>query len=124
MGDRLSRLVHNASLNHNNDLRCFTSLWMGNDTPNVVRLPSCLDELLDWSERAAVLTEILYNSKRVRDGNATNVDDSCAERVCTPKKEDLIRFVPYALADSSNDIENISSMSWIERASFYTENVR
>jgi hypothetical protein len=74
-------------------------------------LPTCWDELHDWAEDAS---EIFQMYLRIRN---CEKDDS-------PPEADEIQFIPFVCSEKSEDVYNLPSIEWLDRAQFYADNVR
>jgi len=102
----------------------FILLWLGGRMhPNAVSLPKCWDELLDWTEDATVMTALLRESNLCE--IPTNDD---TDRSSTTAPDERIRykspkFTPLVLKGDSKVLDELPGMTWMQRASLYSESV-
>ena len=97
------------SSHHRQDEDRSAAFWIG-CMPNPGPLPSCWDELVDWTEDA---TEIFQVYLRIRKAEA---DDASIE--------EEMQFIPFVSREKSAQIHSLPSWKWLQRAQFFAENVR
>jgi hypothetical protein len=75
-------------------------------------LPNCWDELLDWTIIAATMTTaIIHNHQNENSHHQSHHHHA------------TIRFIPFVDSSMMDQVGKLPSMSWVERATFYTESV-
>jgi hypothetical protein len=103
----------------------FTLLWLGgNMHPSALALPRCWDGLLDWTEDATLTTALLRQSNLCRIENRKKGSDASGERARQSGSGIISpRFTPFTLKDESEMLAKLPEMTWMQRASFLSENV-
>jgi hypothetical protein len=104
----------------------FALLLMGGRMlPSALPLPLGWDELLDWTEDATLTTALLRQSNLCQIENNKNDCDADAPDARTRQSGPNIshRFIPFTLKGESYMAEKLPEMSWLQRASFYSDNV-
>jgi hypothetical protein len=91
--------------------------------PGALPLPLCWDGLLDWTEDATLTTALLRQSNLCQIENNKNDPDAPDERTRQSGPYISQRFIPFTLKDESGMAEKLPEMAWMQRASFYSENV-
>lgn len=102
--------------------------FLSGNLPETVPLPCCWDEVRDWCEEATILTAFLQNhniygndddSSRNNEQGGSSMDGALFARYR------VLRFVPYIILDCKEcEINQLPSMTWMERATFYSAFVR
>jgi hypothetical protein len=99
----------------------FTLLLLGGRMhPSALPLPLCWDGLLDWTEDATLTTALL------RQSNLCQIDsdaDAPDEKTRHSGSKISHHFIPFMLKGESDMAEKLPEMPWIQRASFYSDNV-
>jgi hypothetical protein len=103
MGNRNS-LVTNSSTEHS---FCF---WVGQKPQFETPIPSCWEELIDWTQDASRVLQIFRRRQKLYDDGK---EDFCDET----------QFIPYVAEEKSEEVYSLASLSMIDRAGFYAENV-
>jgi hypothetical protein len=93
--------------------------------PSALPLPLCWDGLLDWTEDATLTTALLRQSNlcQIENNKNDSDDDAPDERTRQSGPNISHRFIPFTLKGESVVAEKLPEMSWLQRASFYSENV-
>jgi hypothetical protein len=105
MGQNASRSKANGSLFD------FTAFFLLGELPETSRPPETWDELLDWADDAAVILCRLIQEQRQLRGIHF-------------KPKESVLFVPYVLSKDCAKVDNLCSMSWLERTIFFAQSVR
>ena len=93
------------------------NFWMGPAQRSFdSRFPSCSDELLDWAFEASEMFE-LYLRKGVSRRGANKADE------VDPGKPTCVTFIPFVLKSSIKSVQDLPSMSLLNRMRFLAENV-
>jgi hypothetical protein len=74
-------------------------------------LPMCWDELHDWAEDAS---EIFQMYLRIRNCGKDH----------SPGADEIQLFIPFVFSEKSEEVDNLPSIEWLDRAQFYADNVR
>jgi hypothetical protein len=115
-----------SSVHVSSSLFDFALLLLGGRIhPSALPLPLCWDGLLDWTEDATLTTALLRQSnlcqieKNMNDSDADAPDGKT--RQSGPNTSH--RFIAFMLKGECVKAEKLPEMSWIQRASFYADNV-
>jgi hypothetical protein len=87
----------------------------------IIPLPNCWDELLDWTIAATALTAIIQMHQNEQSHQQQQQQSS--RRRQNHHDHRVIRFIPFVDSSMIDQVENLPSMSWIELAKFYAESV-
>jgi hypothetical protein len=98
-------------------------LFGGRFHPSALPLPLCWDGLLDWTDDATLTTALLRQSNLCQIENSKNDSDAPDERTRQSGPCISHRFIPFTFKGESDMVEKLPEMSWLQRASFYSENV-
>ena len=85
------------------------AFWIGN-MPSPGPLPSCWDELSDWTNDASEVFQVYLRIRRA-EADVETVDEE-------------MQFLPFVASDKSSAVYDLPSMEWLQRAQFFAENVR
>ena len=116
------------------------SFWFGDRIPRTSRLlPTCWDELLDWTSEATMVFQTFVNRNNDEFESAITDKQYCAGEIrdtnpltSEPTKSIkpirgtpvTIRFVPLVLNDQIAALQNLHAMErFDQRGKFYAENV-
>jgi hypothetical protein len=93
--------------------------------PSALPLPLCWDGLLDWTEDATLTTAILRQSNLCQIEKNKNDSDADApdEKARHSGPNIAHSFIPFMLKGESDMVAKLPEMPWIQRASFYSDNV-
>jgi hypothetical protein len=73
-------------------------------------LPTCWDELHDWAEDASGIFQMYLRIRNCEKEHSPGADE--------------IQFIPFVFSEKSEDVYNLPSIEWLDRARFYADNVR
>lgn len=126
--------TNRPSTNNQNVIRRLCSLSMailgGPLPPSPGLVPMCWDELVDWTEEATLMTEMIQQRKR---GDLNNLFSQPKKEADALSSQSLtssswhqveLKFIPFVSScESEESLDRLSSLTYMEKVQFYQESV-